>query len=67
MSKNKVMEETFQAEATAGVKEGRHAEQTGRPSVRGRVMMGDKDEAGEKFSIQFVENLEFFQSSSWTK
>jgi hypothetical protein len=67
MSKNKVMEETFQAEATAEMKEGRHAEQTERPSVRGRVMMGDKDEAGEKFSIQFVENLEFFQSSSWNQ
>ena len=51
-----MMEETFQVEATAGVKEGRCAEQ----SVRGGVMMGDKDEAGEKFRVQFMENLEFF-------
>lgn len=42
------MEETFQAEVTAGVKEGGCAEQIGRPSVRGGVMVGDKDEAGEK-------------------
>ena len=60
MSKNKVMEETFQVEATAGVKEGRCAEQRGRPSVRGGVMMGDKYEDGEKFRVQFMQNLEFF-------
>lgn len=67
MSKNKVMEETFQAETTAGVKEGRHAEQTGRPRVRGGVMMGTKMRLEKNSGSSSWRIWNVFQSSSWNQ